>query len=460
MVREAFLTLAKTMKTFRYIGVGQSGQTVTGVINAANRKSALESIRLLEIKKQFRSKQVDSEKIFVFKAERQSERPFYGEQRAFERSEVEAALRKLGYRVCYVRRKLFSLKVKPSYKEIVVFIRICADLLRDNLPYDEILKLLHMDTENKYMKQVLSEIRSDLKEGKEGKEVFEKHKKLFGEFPAYMLGIASTSGDMAAVYDSTARFLERNEEFKKNLRQALIMPGVIMVFMAAAVIFYVVYIFPKTTELFVQFNIEIPPMTSAAMAVSDFLKNNIIVILASGIAAMAGFARIFKSRTGRYYFDKYLIRVFYIGPLLHKTSIEIFARVFHVLYSDSGDNIQVIRIAAKACRNKFMESQIISIAIPLMVKEGQGLIESLEATGVFTKTSLSRFRSGAESGALKSASLQLANYYEKETSYKLRGFIDWVNVAVSIVIVLIVIGLTVVSSETAVMRPKMPGLNY
>ena len=448
------------MTNFKYIGETNNGQVISGVIAVTNLPAAKRAVKLLQIKKFFRLKRIIREKTFLYKAQRSKEKPVLGEQKAYERSEVESVLRKMDYRVLYVRRKLFSLNLTPSYKDIVIFIRICADLLREKLPFDEILQIMNMDIENKSLKKAIREIRADLKDGKDGKEVFDKHQKIFGKFPAYMLGVASTSGDMAGVYESTARFLERNEEFKKSLRQTLIMPGVIMLFMVAAVIFYVVYIFPKTTGLFAQFDIEVPPLTASTMAISEFLQRNLTALLIGFSLTLIVLMKVFKSEKGRYQFDKFVIRLFYIGGLLHKTSIEIFSRVFHVLYSESGDNIKVIRIAAEACRNKFIESQIISVAIPKMVKEGSGLVESLEASGVFTKTALSRFRSGADSGTLKKSSLQLANYYEKETSYKLKSFIDWVNVVVSVVIVLIVIGLTIISSETAVMSPKMPGMNY
>ena len=448
------------MTNFKYIGETNNGQVISGVIAVTNLPAAKRAVKLLQIKKFFRLKRIIREKTFLYKAQRSKEKPVLGEQKAYERSEVESVLRKMDYRVLYVRRKLFSLNLTPSYKDIVIFIRICADLLREKLPFDEILQIMNMDIENKSLKKAIREIRADLKDGKDGKEVFDKHQKIFGKFPAYMLGVASTSGDMAGVYESTARFLERNEEFKKSLRQTLIMPGVIMLFMVAAVIFYVVYIFPKTTGLFAQFDIEVPPLTASTMAISEFLQGNLTALLIGFSLTLIVLMKVFKSEKGLYQFDKFVIRLFYIGGLLHKTSIEIFSRVFHVLYSESGDNIKVIRIAAEACRNKFIESQIISVAIPKMVKEGSGLVESLEASGVFTKTALSRFRSGADSGTLKKSSLQLANYYEKETSYKLKSFIDWVNVVVSVVIVLIVIGLTIISSETAVMSPKMPGMNY
>jgi type IV pilus assembly protein PilC len=41
-----------------------------------------------------------------------------------------------------------------------------------------------------------------------------------------------------------------------------------------------------------------------------------------------------------------------------------------------------------------MEHQIKTIAIPMMLSQGKGLVEAFEATGVFTKTALARFHSG------------------------------------------------------------------
>jgi type IV pilus assembly protein PilC len=103
-----------------------------------------------------------------------------------------------------------------------------------------------------------------------------------------------------------------------------------------------------------------------------------------------------------------------------------------------------------------MEHQIKTIAIPSMVKEGAGIVDAFEKTGVFTENALSRFRSGSETGAVREVSLQLANYYEKETSYKLNSVIDLINLFISMFIMIVMIGLTVVSSETAVIKPENP----
>jgi type IV pilus assembly protein PilC len=103
-----------------------------------------------------------------------------------------------------------------------------------------------------------------------------------------------------------------------------------------------------------------------------------------------------------------------------------------------------------------MEKQIKEIGIRMMLDDGTGLVESLEATGVFTHTALSRFKLGAESGSLKANALQLAEYYEIQTKYKMESLIETINMAINMFIMIALIAITIVSSEAAVIKPKSP----
>jgi len=444
------------MADFRYTAINSQNKTVQGTFIAKNAKIAKKSIGESCRKKNFRLLKVEKRATYLYSVQKRNEKPQRGEQKAFSKEEVTNALQKMGYRVLKVQKKFFDFRVAPPSKDIVMFIRITADLLREKLSFSEILGLLTSDMENKTLKETVREINQDLKDGKEGREVFGKHQSVLGKFPSYMLGVASTSGDMAAVYESTAKFLERNEEFKKNLKQALVMPVVILFCLLLAVLFYIAYIFPKTAEMFLKFDIPLPPLTKATLEFSEFLKSNIIwIFIGLGLIVWA-VIHFVRSPKGKLLIDKHIPKIPIIGPLLHKTSIEIFSRVFYSLYSGSGENIAVLRIASEACRNSYMEKQIKEIAIPMMVKEGKGLVESLERTKVFTKNALSRLRSGAESGTLRMAAQQLANYYEKETTYKLKNIIDLINISISMFIMIIMIILTLVSSETALIKPESP----
>lgn len=444
------------MTEYRYRGTSVSGRVIQGIFNAPSRRSAQKRVDELCARQGINLTTLQKKSAYLYKAQRGREPSVQGVQRAFSSEEVEHGLRRLKFTTIHVRRKLLVFKLRPPTRDIVLFIRICADMLRERLSFEEILDVLVTDTPNRALAETIQEIQQDLKDGKEGKVVFRKHADILGRFPAYMLGVASTSGNMAEIYESTAKFLERNEEFKKNLKSALIMPGVIILALMAAIVYYVGYIFPATAQMFLKFGIELPVLTRSMLDVSTFIHGNLFWLGPLAVALLGSTIALLRTETGRFHVDRLIIRVPVVGPLFHKTSIEIFSRVFYALYSGSGENIPVIHVAAEACRNRYMERQIKTVAVPLMLKEGRTLAESLERSGVFTPAAITRFRTGQESGSLRTSALQLANYYERDTTYRMKTVVDLVNIGISLVIMVVMLGLTLVSSETAMIRPKSP----
>jgi type IV pilus assembly protein PilC len=445
------------MPTFRYQGLALSGRIMQGVISAQGRQEAKKRAGEIAAQRRFRLQTLEKKTTFLYKVQRGGEAALVGQQKAFSATDVQRALEKMGYNVLSIRRKFWDFRVKPPSKEIVMFIRLSADLLREKLPYDEILGLLANDMTNKTLRQALKEINQDLKDGRDGVEVFGKQADVLGRFPAHLLGVASKSGNMAEIYESTAKFVERNEDFKRNLRAALIMPSIIGLALLGAIIFYVGYIFPQTAKMFLQFDITLPPMTAFTLVMSEFLQKYILFIAGGFGLLILILTRFALSRRGRFTFSKYLIHIPLIGPLLHKISIEIWCRVFYSLYSGSGENVEAIRTASEACRNPYMEKQIKEVAIPLMLNEGVGLVEALAKTGVFTENALQRLHAGTESGTVRTTANQVANYYEKETTYKLRNLIDMIQVSIAVAIMIVMTAITIVSAETAVIHPKYPG---
>lgn len=446
------------MPEYRIEGVTSDGKPLQGILDAESFKAAKQKAAQMALQRKFKLLNIIPRATWIYKVQRGTEKPITGEQKAFTKGEVEEALQKMGYRVIRVQKRFFDFKAKPPSTEIVTFVRVSADLIRQKLPFNEIMQLLVNDIQNKTLRETIKDINAELKQGKDSERAFIKHEAVLGRFTAHMLGLASKSGNMADIYESTAKFLERQAEFKKNLKSALIMPTVTLIVLFGAVIYYVGYIFPATAGLFRKFGIELPPMTAATMALSDFLVEHIGMIVIGTVVPLVVAAKYFSTEKGRFILDKYIWKVPIIGQLLHKSSIEIFCRVFYALYSGAGENIEVIRMAAEACGNKFMEHQIKTIALPMMTQKGAGITEAFEASGVFTKTALSRFHSGAETGTVKHTALQLAEYYEKETAYKMRNAIDYIQVLISMIIMIVLTALTIVSSETATVRPKNPAM--
>ena len=447
------------MVEVRFTAMKNNGQVISGTLTEPSFSVAKKKIQKLVEKNQLKVQSIEKKVSYLYKIKKGKEKPIVGEQRAYSKDEVSNALRKLGYEVVSINRKLFDFSSKPPHQEIVSFVKISAELLDQKLPYSEILTLLINDIQNKTLKETLKQINNELKKGTDSETAFLRYQSIFGKFTAYMLGLASKSGNMSEIYKATAKFLERQQEFRKNMKSALISPLVTVFILFLAVLFYVGYIFPETAKLFVKFKIELPPMTAFTLKLSDFLMGNITAVFLLMIVPPIILIRLAKTKKGKLLVDQYMMKLPIMGSLIHKTNIEVFCRVFYTLYSGSAESIEPIRIAAEATGNDYFESRIKNIAIPMMIKRGVGITEAFEASGVFTETAISRFHSGEETGTIKNTALQLANYYESETVFRLKNIIEMIQVFIAMFIMIVMIGLTLVSAETATISPKPPVMN-
>jgi type IV pilus assembly protein PilC len=442
------------VKEFKFSGVGGNGQAVQGTVFAPSRRAAQGKVSQLAEKHRFRLHDVQSRETFTYKVKNADGEIVTGEQKAYSAEELTSALRKMGVEVIKVEKKLFSFQGKPPSMDIIMFVRLSANLLREKLPFDEVLSLLVGDVSSKSLRQVIRDLNADLKSGVEAQQAFMKHQHSLGKFTAYMLGIASRSGNMAEIYEATARFLERQNEFRKSVRSSMITPAITVLVLIAVMIWYVWYIFPQTAGLFESFNMALPPMTAKTLAFSRWLDVHYWWVFLVSIASFGGFYAFATSTRGKFFIHKNMIRIPVIGSLLHKLNIEIFCRVFAVLYSGSGENISVIKIAAEASGNSYMEHRIKSITIPLMVGKGMDLVKAMEASEVFTQMTLARFRSGAETGNVRKSAEQMADFYEKETTLKLRSAVETIQTIVAIIITIAICFLTIISSEIALVQPS------
>jgi type IV pilus assembly protein PilC len=383
-----------------------------------------------------------------------------GEQKAYTPDEVSGALERLGLEVLRVERKVVDIQGKPSSADIVMFVRLSANMLRRKLPFDEILQLLLVDTSSKALKMTINDLLSDLKGGMEAQQAFMKHQHTLGKFTAYMLGLATASGNMAEMFEATAKYLERKDEFRKQVRSAMITPAVTLFAALAAFIWFIWSIIPSYAGLFSNYNITLPPLTQASLnfaAWMDIWYPAVFVVTFGVIGAGIAWGRTTR---GRFLIHKYMIRLPAIGVLLHKLNLEVFCRVFGVLYSGSGENEEVMKIAAEATGNTYIEHQVKTITVPMMMARGVDVIQAMEASGVFLPMAIARFRSGAETGSVRESADEMAEFYEKECTLKMQTAVESIKTGMAIFISLIVALLTVISAESALISPSASDIMF
>jgi type IV pilus assembly protein PilC len=442
------------VREFRFQGVAPGGQPVQGTVMASSKSTAEEKVEELADEHGFNPSELQKRRTFLYKVRTQKGNVKKGEQKAFSQEEVEKALENMGLEVIRVQKKWFDFEWSPPQSDLIMFVRLAANLLRENMPFDEVLELLVSDVSSKSLQQVIRDLNSDLKGGMDPEKAFNKHRDKLGKFTAYMLGIASKSGNMAEIYEATAKFLERKDEFKSRVRSSMIMPAVTTVGLIGALIWYIWYIVPATAGLFEGMDVTMPPLTSMSLDMAAWLDQNWLWLLIGTVVPLLGFVAWARTDRGKFYIHKYMIKVPVIGKLLHKLNIEIFCRVFAILYSGSGDNLRVMRVAAEACGNKYMEYKIRNVTIPMMAAQGASLVDAMKASGVFTSMAVTRFKSGQETGTVRNSARQMADYYQKETELSLDAAVQGIQTAVSVIIAIGVLFLTILSAEMAFIQPS------
>lgn len=442
------------VKEYRFKGYGPQGKLVQGTFMAESPKAAKEYLNKLSQKFHLRISSLEKKRDWLYKVYAAGKKkPFNGRQSAYSKAEVASALTKMGYTRFTINPVLFDIPMKPALADVMMFIKLSTTMLKDKMSFGRVLEMLAEEQNNRTLKDALLQIESQLKGGAEGREVFMRFGHVFGKFPAFMLGLATRSGNMAEVFEATSKFIERDMEIKKNIKKALISPMFAVIATLGAVMYYVIKIFPATAEMFLKYNMPLPPLTKSTLSLSDWLGSYWWIIALVIITPIVIIWRWWETPRGRIWRDSHLVKLPLVGHLIHKSSIEIYFRVFGTIYAGAGDNIETIRTAAEACRNAWMEDRIKRITIPLMLKEGEAFVPAMDAAGVFTRTALTRLRTGQETGNILQSAQQIATYYEAETTYKMNGLIEYIQTIVGLFVAIAITFLTVVSAEIATMSP-------
>ena len=335
----------------------------------------------------------------------------------------------------------------------MMFIKLSATMLRDKMNFGKILEMLAEEQNNRVMKDALLQIESQLRAGMEGREVFNRFAHVFGKFPAYMLGLATRSRSIADVIEATSKFIERDMQIRKSIRSTLITPAFAILATIAATAYYVMVIFPQTAELFLKYDMELPTLTRITLELSEWLGKTWYIWLLAFIIPALLLWWWWSTPRGRIWRDRNIVKIPILGNLIHKMSIEVYFRVFSVVYAGAGDNIETIATAAEACRNAWMEDRIKKVTIPRMLKDGEAFVPAMAAAGVFTRTALTRLRTGQETGNILQSTEQIATYYEAETTYKINNAIEYIQTLIAFFIGIIITLLTVVSADIAAISP-------
>src|SRR4051794_21187192 len=216
-------------------------------------------------------------------------------------------------------------KVKP--RSLQIFTRQLATMIESGVNVVQAFATLEEQTDDKYLRQVIAEIRSDVEAGMILSKAFARHNKIFNRLFVAMIESGESSGTLDTVLDRLAIQIEKETQIKRRVKSAMVYPLVVLTFATLVLIFMLMFIIPVFAKVFEDLNGELPKLTQFVMSASDLLRNWWFVIFPL-IAGIVYLLRRFKrTEEGRQRWDQFKLRVpMKIGDVVQKVALARFSR--------------------------------------------------------------------------------------------------------------------------------------
>ena len=240
--------------------------------------------------------------------------------------------------------------------------------------------------------------------------------------------------------------LEFELDVRARIKQALRYPIMVLVTIAIALVVINLFVLPTFASVFAGFKAELPLMTRILLGFSTWTVRWWPLLLALVIGAAWWLRAWLATPAGRYRWDRLKLRLPLAGPIILKATLARFARSFAIA-SKSGVAIsQAMTVVAQTVDNAFIGERIQQMRDG--VERGEALSRCAAATGVFTPIVLQMIAVGEETGALDTLLVDIAQMYERETDYAIKGLAAAIEP-----ILLLVIGALVLCLALGVFLP-------
>ncbi len=308
--------------------------------------------------------------------------------------------------------KLPGLEPKPGLKDLAIFSRQLATMLNAGLPIVQALAILERQTEKKKFQEILKQIRTEVEGGANFSEALSKHK-LFSRLYINLVRAGETSGTLDAILDRLATFLENELALLGKIRSALTYPAIVFVFAVGVTYFLLTTIVPQFAQILTGLGSELPLLTRALMAISDFLRQGTLFILLIAVGLYFAYRSYYRTDKGRHQIDQIKLKLPVFGNLMKKSALARFSRTFGLLISSGVNIVEALDITKGTAGNAIVEDILEQTKIA--IQAGEPLYTTVQANPqVFPPMVSSMMAIGEETGALDTMLTKIADFYERE----------------------------------------------
>jgi general secretion pathway protein F len=328
-------------------------------------------------------------------------------------------------------RDATELPRRASTKDVCRLARQLSTLLHAGMPLvpalSALVEQLQRPPKNRYVRwghssqslaPIVEQIRDDVNAGSSLAEAFGKHPGLFSQLFISMVAAGETSGTLEPVLARLADILEKRVQLAGKVKSAIAYPVMMAAVATAVVMFLLSYVVPGITQIFTEMNQVLPWPTKLLIAISNFTRANLVLILIAICGAIAGATALCKTHDGRIWTDRVKLRLPLFGPLLFKLEVARLTRTLGTLMKSGIPVIAAIDISRRVSQNHVVAEG--ADAIKEQVHKGETIANAVKTTGLFPPVVYHIMATGQMTGNVEDGLLDIAEMYDTEVEMAVR----------------------------------------
>jgi general secretion pathway protein F len=367
-------------------------------------------------------------------------------QQLRDRGWTPLAVQEVAQREARAAGSRFQLRRGISAADLALLTRQLATLVRSGFPIEESLRTVARQTEKPRLRSLLTAVRSRVVEGHSLAAGLAEFPHAFPELYRTTVEAGEHSGHLEAVLDRLADYTESRQELQQKLQQVMVYPVLLTIMALGITALLLTYVVPQVVQVFDNVGQELPFLTRALIALSEFMQAWGLALLVGLVALVAGLRYLLRQPGPRKSYHRLLLRTPFVSRLVRGLNTARFARTLSILTASGVPVLESLRIAGSVMTNVPMREAVDVAA--RRVREGSSISGSLEKSGYFPPMTLHLIASGETSGNLEDMLERAALNQERE----MQTLIGSIMAAVE-PLILVVMGLIVLVIVMAILVP-------
>ena len=334
---------------------------------------------------------------------------------------------------------------RVSLSDRVNFTRQLSTMIMSGLPVTEALEILELQT-SPAMAKVISEILRDVEGGGNLASSLEKHPEVFDQVYIALIRSGEAAGVLDKVLNRLADNLEKEKEFNSKVKGAMIYPIIVVSGMILVAAIMIIFVIPKMTKIYEEFQADLPAPTKILMAVSSFATNFwwLCLILIAGV--IFGIRILSKNPQFKKRYDEMVFTLPIIGNLRKQIMLTEFTRTLGLLISAGILIVDAIEIVRHSLKSPVFEKAVTEAGKE--VEKGLPLATALARAEVFPPILPQMIAVGEETGKLDEVLTKVSSYFDQEAETAVKGLTSALEP-----LIMVVLGLGVAFLMIAVIMP-------